>query len=399
MPHPISCPPMTKEEGGTRYGRHFPNLDAIRFIAAMMVFFCHTLRPLVRDLHLEGTIAEPALMMLSNGNAGVSIFFVLSGFLITWLLLREYTATGGVALKAFYLRRVLRIWPLYFAVILFTFAVYPMLKSFIGMNDPRASQLPYYLFFLSNFDVIRMLHCCKGMDALSQNVTWSVSVEEQFYLFWPLIFALLPKRAWLPCILLVVASSIGFRMMRHSDEVDLYFHTVAVLLDLGIGGAFAYAAFTGGLSHTWLTRSSERVHGILLALSMVLIILSAHWHHVPYGTALFRIALSISFALNIASQALAKRTSRLALGRWRFAERWGKYTYGIYLIHPIVITLLGVAFRFLPSGTGTVRDLLFICLCLVLTLVLSKWSHIHFESRFLALSSRLRRKSAPLFPQ
>lgn len=162
----------------------------------MMVLIGHTTRPLYKYLHIENICCEQLLNAIGNGGQWVSIFFVLSGFLITYLLIDEYELNQKISIKNFYIRRALRIWPLYYLVVVFTFLIYPFLKSLVGMNHTLESSVFYHLTFLSNFDVINVTKYHLGSDAISQNVTWSVSVEEQFYLFWPMIFVFLPKRFW-----------------------------------------------------------------------------------------------------------------------------------------------------------------------------------------------------------
>ena len=108
-----------------------------------------------------------------------------------------------------------------------------------------------------------------------------------------------------------------------------------------------------------------------------------------YGYAVSRIFISVSFALIIAAQALTKRESALNLGHISFANKWGKYTYGIYLIHPIAITLLDVAVRMLHiKSDNFIYSLLTGVAGLIFTLFLSKMSYEYYESRFLRLKEK-----------
>src|SRR6185436_705128 len=133
---------------------YFKNLDSLRFIAALMVYLQHGVSGSYEYLQINDTLLKKFLTTISNGETGVSIFFVLSGFLITYLLITEYELKSNISLRNFYISRLLRIWPLYFMVVSFTFLVYPLLKSLIGMNNPLGSNFLYHLTFLSNFDVI-----------------------------------------------------------------------------------------------------------------------------------------------------------------------------------------------------------------------------------------------------
>lgn len=368
---------------------YFKNLDSIRFVAALMVFLSHAVSPSYKYLPIKNTIWEQLLNTISSGGTGVSIFFVLSGFLITYLLITEYELNLKISIKNFYIRRVLRIWPLFFLVVAFTFLIYPFLKSLIGMNNPLGSNFFYHLTFLSNFDVINIEKYCSGSDAMSQNITWSVSIEEQFYLFWPLIFVFLPKRLWVYSILLVIAGSIFFRIMNNNDEIVLSFHTFSVFLDLGIGGLMALLIKSNKKIRNFFENSSSKTHITLFILSFCLVFWTNTLFSFNYGIATSRIFISFSFALIISAQAITKRESKFNLGNMSFANKWGKYTYGIYLIHPIAITILDILVRAMHFPKTNFISLFFIgAVGFVFTLFLSKISFRYYESRFLSLKDK-----------
>lgn len=368
---------------------YFKNLDSIRFIAALMVFLGHAVSPSYKYLPIQNTILEKLLNLISNGGTGVSIFFVLSGFLITYLLISEYELNLKISIKHFYIRRVLRIWPLYFLVVAFSFLIYPFLKSLIGMNNPLGSNFLYHMTFLSNFDVINIEKYCYGSDAMSQNITWSVSIEEQFYLFWPLIFVFLPRRLWVYSILLVIVGSIFFRIINNNDGIVLYFHTFSVLLDLSIGGLMALLIKSNKKIRLFFENSTSMLHITLFILSFFLVFYEGTLFSFNYGAALSRIFISFSFALIISAQAITKRESKFNLGNMSFANKWGKYTYGIYLIHPIAITIIDILVRTMHFPKTNFINLFSIgAIGFVLTLFLSKISFKYYESRFLSLKDK-----------
>jgi peptidoglycan/LPS O-acetylase OafA/YrhL len=140
-------------------GGHLPALDGLRAVAVFTVMVYHFGYPVPGDL-------------------GVSAFFVLSGFLITWLLLKEYRATADVSLRRFYTRRVLRIFPAYYVFVSVSFA----LDHF--RSDPWPVGLPTagLLYFVNYFNALH------GHPTTSIAHTWSLAIEEQFYLLWPLLF-------------------------------------------------------------------------------------------------------------------------------------------------------------------------------------------------------------------
>ena len=367
----------------------FKNLDSIRFIAALMVFLQHGISPSYKYLPIENTILEKILNIISSGGTGVSIFFVLSGFLITYLLISEYELNTKISLRNFYIRRILRIWPLYFSVVIFSFYFYPFLKNLIGYNTQLGSNVLYQLFFLSNFDVININKYCAGCDAMSQNITWSVSIEEQFYLFWPLIFVFISRKFWGYAILFVIIISISFRIINIKDSIVLYFHTLSVLLDLGIGGLIAFLIKSNFRIRNFFQNTSSITHIILFLTSFCLIFFYDKIFDFKLGLALNRIFISFSFALIIAAQSITKNESKFNLANLTFASKWGKYTYGIYLLHPIPITLTDVALRLLHVPTDNFTTLISIgILNFILTLIISRISYKYFESKFLLLKDR-----------
>lgn len=368
---------------------YFKNLDSIRFFAALMVFLGHAISPAFDFLPIQGTFVQRFLLAISNGPAGVSIFFVLSGFLITYLLISEYKSTSGISIKNFYIRRILRIWPLYFIVVLITFGIYPGLKELVHLNTPLGSNVLYHLLFLSNFDVINIHENCFGFDAMSQNITWSVSIEEQFYLFWPLLFAFLPKRSWIIGILTVIFISMLFRWLKFDDHAILYFHTLSVFVDLGIGGLFALLIHKHEVIRKWFEQSKTPHLAISLSVAAIFILYGEDIFFFAHGKAISRFFISISFAMVIATQALTTSDSKLNMHKLGFASRWGKYTYGIYLLHPIAITVLDVCSRVMsiPKDNFWIIILLGI-LSWILTLWMSWLSFEKIEKKFLTLKDR-----------
>ena len=162
--------------------RHFGNLDGLRFICITAVIWHHAPG--------KGHLTDISILF-ARGHTGVDFFFVLSGFLITTLLLREETAKGRFSLRGFYWRRFLRIIPVYYLVVSFA-AVYAIIVK--GYTD-QLEILPYYYLFLSNF--------LRGEDIGFLSVTWSLAVEEQYYLLWPALLLLVPRR-WIVTVLVVL---------------------------------------------------------------------------------------------------------------------------------------------------------------------------------------------------
>ena len=369
---------------------YFKNLDAIRFYAAMMVFLQHGFTKAFSFLPVDGTPIERILKLISSGGTGVSIFFVLSGFLITYLLIKEYEKNGKINVRNFYVRRFLRIWPLYYAVILFSFFFYPYLKELLGQNNLLATNPIYYIFFLSNFDVIEVQQNHFGLDAASQTITWSVAIEEQFYLFWPLVF-LLKRKFWFPSIFIIGIGSMLFRVNNFDQHIVLYFHTFSVIVDLCVGGIIAYLAFYSNWFRNFLENTNLKFHLTVFSLLFITMYFGTKSIFGEYEIAFGRLIKTILFGLIIGSQALTKNQSFLNLGNFKFGTYWGKYTYGIYLLHPIVITIILAGLDVIQFSRDSFWKAFGVgIVALIGTLIISKLSYHYFEGPFLKLKSKFQ---------
>jgi peptidoglycan/LPS O-acetylase OafA/YrhL len=371
-------------------GTYFRNLDSIRFIAASMVLLSHIIRPAFDYVQLPSWLLRFVNTICLGGN-GVSIFFVMSGFLITYLLLEEHKLTGKIHLKQFYLRRFLRIWPLYFAVIIFAFGLYPLLKKALGLYQPLCTNVWYHISFLANFDVLHVREHCPGSDAMSQNVNWSVSIEEQFYLFWPLFFVVLPRKAWLPSIAIGLAFCFYVRLNNNSDPSFLYFHSLAVAPDLFIGGAFAILSQTQNRFKQFFESCGTGWQLTFMGILALLLLFRTELSTNGYLPALSRLPIALATALFICAQALSLKPGPANLVNWKFASRWGKYTYGIYLLHPIAMLVIDVCARMFKLEIAGFWTILFSgSFSIVLTFLISWLSYRYLERPFLNLKEKFQ---------
>jgi peptidoglycan/LPS O-acetylase OafA/YrhL len=171
--------------------------------------------------------------VFANGRMGVDLFFVLSGFLITGILLDTKGSAGYF--KNFYARRCLRIWPLYYASLLLMFGIIPVLRPAHGHTIFKRSS-PWWAFplFIQNF-LIPAPARATGL----LGVTWSLAIEEQFYLVWPLVvgFCSIPVLRWIA--LSVVCLSPVLRLFLSAMGVDLYANTFSRLDGLMAGALVA----------------------------------------------------------------------------------------------------------------------------------------------------------------
>ena len=313
---------------------YFPNLDGLRTIACLLVYMQHGFGPLVGSLINELAILSPVRRIFAAGDLGVSFFFVLSGFLITYLILNEIRQTGQINVVAFWVRRCLRIWPLYYFVVVFSIVLYPMMKSFIGYDQYIDIGNPLlYFIFLGNFDVISL---GQSHGAMSTNITWSVAIEEQFYFVWPLLLIIVARRAHILIFLATIAASAIFRLYHADNGMVLYFHTLSVISDMAVGGLAAYLSLTRNGFTARISRVSRSTIGLAYAIGIIFVLYS---HQVLTGSilvALDRLLCSFFFAFVILEQNYCAN-SFVKMSNRKFLSCLGKYTYGLYLLHPIAI--------------------------------------------------------------
>jgi peptidoglycan/LPS O-acetylase OafA/YrhL len=379
---------MSKETASTSKV-FFPNLDGLRTIAFLMVFIQHAILPSFNHLSVKGTFWETILMFIGNGANGVSIFFVLSGFLITYLILSEKELTGKLNVPYFYIRRTLRIWPLYYAVIIFAFIVYPYAKHLVGMETNLGSRPWYYFVFLSNFDVINIEKHFNGSDAMSGNITWSVAIEEQFYLLWPLLFYILPKRLYQWIFMSVIALALVFRYYYINDVAFLYFHSLSVCADLALGGLCAYYALYSAGFRKFFENTPRYLVVLFYVAGICWIAYGISTFRFPNAAVVTRLISTLFFAFIILEQNYSKH-SFYKFSKSRVLTFWGKYTYGLYLLHPIALTIVDVTCRWLgiPYEATFLSSLLAGFISLAISLLMSYISYEYFESWFLKLKKK-----------
>jgi len=210
--------------------KHLPALDGVRMLAVFLVIFLHFGFPV-------------------PGGHGVMIFFVLSGFLITWLLLEEQERTGTVSLRGFYKRRTLRIFPAFYAFWLFIVVV-----VFLSRGRP----MPWPHAWSSFFYVSNYYSALHDHPENPFSHTWSLGIEEQFYLLWPFVFLLCRQNLRLMTKLLVaLIAAVGI-------------HRAVLSLVFEVKPSYVYSAFD--------TRIDQLLIGCLLAVSLRRRILSSFWN-------------------------------------------------------------------------------------------------------------------------
>jgi len=371
---------------------YFPNLNGLRFIAALMVIIHHVEQ--VKDIYgLPNQYSSPAVQIF--GELGVVLFFVLSGFLITYLLLEEEYRTGTIIIKNFYLRRILRIWPLYFLIVALALLVLPNIPLFILPGYDRAeiySDLPqkilFYLFFLPN-----LVAPFFGIVPYA-SLTWSIGTEEQFYLTWPMILKTIKKHR-LFLMFAIIAGYLLVARLLYSSRTDFlpfkyefsFFWTTFNIDCMAIGGFFALLLHAKNplleffqnkvLFYTALTTTS-----ILLLQGVHFPILTVNDLKFEY---LYKEFYALWFGILILNFA-SNREIRISL-EGRALHYLGKISYGLYMYHPIAIVISLNLLLFLNQ----VADLWLYPLSVGITILIAGLSYRYYESFFLKFKSRFTR--------
>lgn len=362
---------------------HFPGLNSLRFFAAFFVFLGHV--PMN-----QGSLGLPnphAGALFFRGAPAVSFFFTLSGFLITWLLLAEVGKTGGVDVRSFYLRRVCRIWPLYFLIVFFGLFFYNALLPRVGIHYPVEYGVPFalllYTFLLPN--LMNSLYTVGGI----LNPLWSIGVEEQFYLAWaPAVkrfHRVLPRVCWG-----VLAVSLA----------------VAFLSDLGAFGTQAMQKFTGQLQIHFMAAGALAAWAVhrhrerFLALPV--------FSSRPLQIVLFVVLLDF-YLLNLARWGwIGTEMVQLLLYPWLIAtvavnprnvirvetrafDYLGTISYGLYMFHMIAVYMTSATFeawRWWEGGSLWLYSAAYYGMAFGLTVLLAHLSYRWFETPFLRLKDR-----------
>jgi peptidoglycan/LPS O-acetylase OafA/YrhL len=352
-----------------------PELDILRFFAFLLVFMTHTEAQSADHLGGHGVpvvIARALASFAIGGRMGVDLFFMLSAYLITDLLLREKAIFGQLNVPAFYVRRALRIWPLYFGFI-------AAVKLFPALEIPNSTfskvNLIAFLLFVGNWSFVFLGSVYSVLGPL-----WSVSIEEQFYLVWPPIVSRLSRNG----ILIASAVMIFIANGDRAIEIVLYGHSLGkmwentfVHMDLfAVGIAIAVLLDGAAPQFKWIYRVLMFAGGLLC--------------FAVRGGAMFDAATGqgllalFSYPTVVIGCALFLLAFLGAPIRSRTLEYLGKISYGLYVYHTAAVEFI---YRSYP-GHGVIHEILRIVLCLLATIAISAISYAILEKPFLLLKKR-----------
>ena len=302
---------------------HFKGLNSLRFFAAFAVLIFHSSQWYHHDF------SSPFKMFLHNLPIAVDFFFILSGFLIIYLLLIEKNTTHNISLKNFYIRRFLRIFPLYYLIIAITY--------FFLQNKGETIAWEKFLYFCGNFSMIAQ----NGWTHAALNPLWSINIEEHFYLVIPLLIFLIPIKQLKYLFWLIIITSFSYRvyatMTIPNNWMTIYMHTFSQMDLLAIGGLLA-------LYHFNYTFKFKLPSFIYLAILFGFIVLMSLVDSKDYTNVYFASVKKYVFTIPLLFLLILFVFDDNKKFNWiknnRLLNYFGKISYGIYLYNAFIIDYL-----------------------------------------------------------
>jgi peptidoglycan/LPS O-acetylase OafA/YrhL len=365
-----------------------PELDVLRFCAFLAVFLFHVLPDHVSKLpsiHSD-TVKDLIVCMTGSLSFGVCLFFILSAYLITTLLLREEHATHTINLPEFYVRRILRIWPLYLFALVVAFAACTLTRGFPGYKLVAA-----YLVFSGN--LLSYFHLPADLVPLDTGHLWSISVEEQFYLIFPGL-ARITKLRFLPllCTVFTVTSACALVHLSHGASKAAIWRNSFVQFMMFSAGVAIAAYF----DNKPLPRFSVSLRAVILLFGLAGCFSAQYFCRVGQDHLFVSATQAVVGYLLVMISCSAYLFAFLGFSR-RLPQSLiylGKISYGLYVFHPWAVRLaahfvtlgLGVPFE---QGTGGGRwAAVKICLAALMTLGMAALSFHYLERPFLKLKKK-----------
>lgn len=341
--------------------RYYKSLDGVRGIAALMIMFFHFMPAYDKAAH-------PVLFMIRKlavaGQTGVVLFFVLSGFLITRILLQQKLKQGYF--KQFYLKRALRIFPLYYLFLLICFFILPLLNNAVL---PPFSQTWYYYFYLQN---IAMTFDWK---LATMPHLWSLAVEEHFYLFWPVVVYFCPDKVLKYIIAGWVVFALLCRVYLIANGTGTFYFTLTNFDSLALGAFLAL---------------NEKYHyysaGAMIKLAVITLIpLCIIW---PFVSGLgndyvqyFKTPVISLLYMALIGFLVQRQTLIGSFFSTKALRYTGKISYGLYVFHPLCFGFVGL---FVSTNNFWASFIT----CFLLAYLVASLSYYGFEMWFLKLKTR-----------
>lgn len=338
---------------------YLPGLNGLRALAACSVILAH-----VGENFVQNGLFQSSYFGTFGGYA-VTVFFALSGFLITYLLLKEIEKKSKIDVKKFYVRRILRIWPLYFFYIFLVLLV---------MNFKVSKSILYYLFIIPNVPFALQLATGKMVAIPLLIHYWSLGVEEQFYLFWPLLikFSKKIKTTLIVFCLGYFGLKVGMFLIHAPIEFQaLLLHTRFSCL--AIGGIAAYMYFEKNKYLYLLTN-------IYAELAAWLVLILFFVDKLRVFSIINNEIVSVATVVIILNQISGK--SAISLEN-KVLDYLGKISFGLYIYNPLIIFGMSYWFSAINLGNPYLNGLVLFLIYFSAIVFISHISYNYFEKRFL----------------
>lgn len=346
---------------------YLPGLNGLRAIAALSVLIAHVSLKGIADFGL------PYLFDLPMAGYGVTLFFVISGFLITYLLLQEQGKTQTVDVRKFYIRRILRIWPVYYLFLSVCVVVFFMLGE---QRVLLVKEMWFYVFFAANIPFVLQ----NGILILVHY--WSIGVEEQFYLIWPWIVKSMKTsllRIALLVFILLFLLKIVFWMTLGNTSLEYRFITVTRFHCMMVG---AMGAILFHNEHKQFINLSTNT---VVQLVSWLLFFMVGFNILSIPAVIGQELIAFASLCMIMGQIIVNR--RIINLENIFFDFIGQISYGIYVIHPLIIFLLSKVYRDINIAPALKYGLVYSSVT-ISTVMVAWLSYTYFEKPFLKFKSR-----------
>ncbi|MBL7818666.1 MAG: acyltransferase [Saprospiraceae bacterium] len=385
--------------GGKKEEIYFKNLDGLRFLAAFAVIIGHCQAILFKG-HEEVGIRVYSPFADKLGSFGVDFFFVLSGFLISYLLMREIEDTQTVNIKHFYMRRFLRIWPLYFFVGISSIILGTTMSLFFGgwLGYPpdvqSTDQMLKNLLYLGTFSINFQTLLQQG-NQFQVGHFWSLAVEEQFYLLWAPVFFIFRKRL-LPMILVFIIIGLLLNLPPKTWFPQFYSFqynfTANRFLQFGTGALLAWLLHRDFLTPQYpLSKMQSWGLQLVVLIPMLWHLLGSHYHPETYKDGYEQIENSIISVAIISAAITRYSVLHFEFGLLKYL---GKISFGIYVFHIISVRIMAYLLTTYAHSPFMERNPIFHFLFVVgstfLAVFLSALSYEFLEKPFLKLKRKFK---------
>ncbi|MCC6600475.1 MAG: acyltransferase [Crocinitomicaceae bacterium] len=389
----------------------FPGLNSLRFFAALAVFFTHVelmkkftgfgshwvdMGERIQSTAFESIRAKEVSwlspMIANSGSLGVVFFFVLSGFLITYLLLTEKKTSGTIAVKKFYWRRILRIWPLYYLIFILGFFILPNIPWFnviVQEKDFKAHFIGNMIAFALFLPNLAFALYTTAVPNIGQS--WSIGVEEQFYIIWPLIIKFLKRT-----VRAVILFTLGLLLFKMIVILSLRFYSpewlqvikrllaMSKIECMSLGGIGAWLLFENRTNWLkWVYHPVAQVSSVVIIPLLIMFAPMALQDglHIIYGTSFLIIILNA-----------ASNPDTFFRIEFRPLDFLGRISYGFYMYHVMIIGftihLLDYFFQ-LDRDLSALQNIAVYVISFLFTVIVSSFSYYFFESPFIRLKKKV----------